>query len=98
MSKKQLYSLFLCSLVSWSMGNGLLPLLPLYASRLGARPALVGYYMSISYLALALGTLAAGWLSDTFQRRKALLVISDALNIPATWLMGQVTKAWQLTA
>lgn len=97
MNKKQLYSLFLCSLVPWVMGNGLLPLLPVYASQLGAEPALVGYYLSISYFALALGTLAAGWLSDTFQRRKVILVIASTLNIPATWLMGQITTAWQLT-
>ena len=97
MNRKQLYSLFLCSLVPWVMGNGLLPLLPVYASQLGAGPALVGYYLSISYFALALGTLAAGWLSDTFQRRKVILVIASALNIPAIWLMGQITTAWQLT-
>ncbi len=97
MNKKQLYALFVCSLVPWVLGNGLLPLLPIYASHLGATPALVGYYLSISYFALALGTLVAGWLSDKFQRRKAPLIILSTLNIPAIWLMGQVNSAWQLT-
>ena len=72
MSKKQLWSLFLCSLVPWTVGTGLLPLLPVYAAQLGAQPALTGYYLSFVYLALAVGTLSAGWLSDRFQRRKAL--------------------------
>jgi len=98
MNNKQLVALFLCSLVPWVMGNGLLPLLPVYASQLGAAPALVGYYLAVSYFALALGTLAAGWLSDLLQRRKAVLVISGALNVPASFLMGRVSNAWQLTA
>ena len=96
MTNKQLYSLFLCAVVPWVLGNGLLPLLPVYASQLGAGPALVGYYLSVSYFALALGTLAAGWLSDAIQRRKLILIIVSALNIPVIWLMGQVTTAWQL--
>lgn len=97
MNGKQLSSLFLCSLIPWVLGNGLLPLLPVYASQLGAGPALVGYYLSISYFALALGTLAAGWLSDMFQRRKVILVIGGVLNVPIIWLMGRVTAVWQLT-
>jgi len=97
MNKRQLYSLFFCSLIPWIMGNGLLPLLPLYASQLGSSPAFVGYYLSFSYLALALGTLAAGWLSDIFQQRKAPLIIIGVLNVPVIWLMGQVTALWQLT-
>jgi len=97
LNNKQLYSLFLCSLIPWILGNGLLPLLPVYASQLGASPTLVGYYLSLSYLALALGTLAAGWLSDLFQQRKALLIISGALNIPVIWLMGLARTPWQLT-
>lgn len=97
MNRKLLYSLFVCSLIPWVLGNGLLPLLPVYASQLGATPGLVGYYLSISYLALALGSLAAGWLSNKLQRRKTVVIISGVLNVPAIWLMGQVSSAWQLT-
>lgn len=98
MSKKQLYVLFVCSLVPWIVGNGLLPLLPVYASQLGASPALVGYYLSFSFFALAIGTLVAGWLSDKFQNRKQLLIIAGVLMIPVLWLLGQVSNPWQLTA
>jgi MFS family permease len=97
MNRKLLFSLFMVSLVPWTMGNGLLPLLPVYASDLGATPGLVGYYLSISYIALASGSLAAGWWSNRVQHRKMGVIISGALIIPATWLMGQVSNAAQLT-
>jgi hypothetical protein len=31
-SKKQSIALFLCSIVPWTVGNGLVPLLPVYAA------------------------------------------------------------------
>ncbi len=96
MSKKQLFALFSCSLVGWTVGNGLIPLLPVYATRLGATPAVIGYYLSFSYLALATGTIVAGWLSDKLQRRKTLLIAAGVVNIPAIWLMGQATNIWYL--
>jgi MFS family permease len=98
MSKTQLFSLFLCSLVIWTIGNGLLPLLPVFATQIGAEPAVVGYYLSFSYLTLATGTVVAGWLSDKLQRRKALLIVGGVVSIPAIWLMGQATNVWHLAA
>jgi len=95
--RKQLYTLFLCCLVPWTIGNGVTPLLPVYASELGAKPSFVGYYLSISWLALTIGTFTAGWLSDRFQKRKAILIGAGTLAVPIAWLMGQVTTAWQLT-
>jgi len=97
MSKKQLFALFVCSLVPWVVGNGLLPLLPVYAAHLGAESAVAGYYLSFSYLALTSGTIAAGWLSDRLQRRKALLVVAGVVVAPGFWLMGRATNVWQLT-
>ncbi len=96
MKKRQLYLLFLCSLIPWTVGNGLLLLLPVYASKLGAGTETIGYYLSISYIALALGTLSAGWLSDKFQSRKTILFVTGLINIPAIGLMGMVTATWQL--
>jgi MFS family permease len=98
MSRKQLRSLFLCSLVTWTIGNGLMPLLPVYADHLGASPAEVGYFLSLSFAALTIGTLAAGWLSDRLQRRKALIVAAALFYAPALWWMGQVSSVAQLTA
>ena len=97
MTRKQLSILFLCSLCQWTAGNGIVPLLPVYAARLGARPTIAGWYLSLSYLALAAGVLVAGWLSDRLGRRKGLYVIAGAIAVPALWLMGRATNVWTLT-
>jgi len=81
MKKKQLIPIFLYSCIIWSLGNGLLPLLPIYAKKLGASATLIGYYLAISYAALAIGTLSAGWLADLLKSRKLLLLIASVLNV-----------------
>ena len=97
MSKKQLAALFLCSLVPWTAGNGLVPLLPVYARQLGASSAIAGYYLALSYLAIALGALSAGWVSGRLGRRKMPLIVAGLVNIPVAWLMGQASTIWGLT-
>jgi len=97
MSKKQLLAIFIGNLVSWTVGNGLLPLLPVYAIHLGADPAAAGYYLSFSYVAIATGALTAGWISDRFHKRRLLLIITGVVSIPIAWLMGQATGIVSLT-
>jgi MFS family permease len=96
MSKKQLISLFICSLVPLTVGNGLMPILPLFATEMGAGPALIGYYLGFAFLFLAVGTITAGWLSDKLQQRKTILIITGIVLIPAVWLMGMTSNIWQL--
>ena len=96
MRNRQLFALFVCSFVPLMVGNGLVPLLPLYASEFGVSPVVVGLYMASSYLALAGGTIAGGWLADRFQRRKWQLVLLTAFGTSLMGLMGQVTQFWQL--
>ncbi len=96
MGKKQLITLFIGCLLIWTLAQGSLALLPVYAVRLGADPGLIGDYLALAFLALTMGTVAAGWLSDKFQSRKLLLVLTGVINVPATWLMGQATAFWQL--
>jgi MFS family permease len=74
------------------------PLLPVYAAELGASPAVAGYFLSFSFLALAAGTLGAGWLSQKLQHRKMLIIVGGVVTIPILWLMGRVTSIWVLTA
>jgi MFS family permease len=74
-----------------------MPLLPVYALKLGASQALAGYYMSFAFLALAVGTFFAGWLADKLQRRKILIIVSGAMMIPLIWTMGQASSIWLLT-
>lgn len=92
----QLLVLFWCSLILWTIGNGLTPLLPVYAAELGASPALAGCQLSLAYAALAAGTLSAGWLSDRLRRRKMLVFVGGLVGMPALWLMGQVGDIWML--
>jgi len=97
LGRKQLWFLFLCNLVHWSGANGLVPLLPVYANRLGADPAVTGYFLAVVYLGLASGSVAAGWLSDRFQRRKGLYIAAGIANVLVNWLMGRATSVGQLT-
>jgi MFS family permease len=96
-SRKQLVALFLCSIVPWTVGNGLVPLLPVYAASLGASEALSGLYLAVCYLGLALGALSAGALSERLGRRKLPLLIAGIASIPLTWGMGRAANVWQLT-
>jgi len=95
MNRKLWAALFVCSLVIWTIGNGLLPLLPVYALKLGADQAITGYFMSFAFLSLAVGAPVAGWLSDRFQRRKSLLIIVGFLGVPTVFLMSKATTIMQ---
>ncbi len=96
MSNKQLTALFACALIPWTIGNGMLPLLPVYATRIGASQTVVGLFMAVSYAALAVGTLAAGWLSDRYQRRKQMIILSGLVCIPFLLLLGTAQNIWIL--
>ena len=50
MMKKQLGALLFSSLALFTAGNGLIPLLPIYAIQLGAETATAEYYLSFSYI------------------------------------------------
>jgi MFS family permease len=96
MSRKQLVALFVCSLFPWILGNGLVPLLPVYAKSLGASSAAAGAYLAVSYLGLALGALSAGWVSNRFGRKTPLMVISF-LAIPINLWLGSASSLLELT-
>lgn len=96
MSRRQLFALFMSNLVLFTVGSGLVTLLPIYAIQLGADAAVTGYYLSFAFLSLAISTGIGGWLSDRFQRRKLLLILAGLAAVPAAWLMGQATTIVQL--
>jgi MFS family permease len=73
-------------------------LLPVYAAQLQASPTMAGCQLSLSYVALAAGTVSAGWLSDKLRRSKALIIAGGLVGTPALWLMGQVKNIWALAA
>jgi len=96
MTRKQLVTLFVCNLVVFTVGNGLLALLPVYLTHLGADAATTGYYFSSAYIAVFASTVIAGWLSDRLQRRKWLLILAGTTAVPTIWVMGQTSNLGQL--
>jgi MFS family permease len=98
MRNKQILALFVCNLALWAVGNGLLPLLPVYAIQLGADQATAGYYLAFSYFAIASGAVSAGWVSDRLHRRKLPIILIGLVILPVAWLMGRVENVWALSA
>ncbi len=96
MKKKYLIALFSISLVGWTLGNGLLPILPVYAAHLKADHTSTGIYLALTYAALIIGILLAGFIADRWQRRQRLLVVACFACAPSVWLMGQVAQYWTL--
>ena len=90
--------ILLSSTAGWALGNGIIPLLPVYAKDLGATTNEVGAYLSFCYVCLCLGVFLGGLLCDRIDRRKRLLIMSGAIAIPATFSMGMTATLWQLTA
>jgi MFS family permease len=95
-SRKQLFALFLSSLIMWTILQGLLTMLPVYALRLEAEPASIGNYLAFAFFAMAVGGVIAGWLSDKFQRRKTWMIVTTFMNIFATWFMSRANSFGQL--
>ena len=56
MTRKQLIALFVCNMIPVLVGSTLLPLLPVYAGKLGADDATNGIYLAASFASLAFGT------------------------------------------
>jgi len=96
-SKKQVVFLVICSLIPWIVGNGLMPLLPVYAERMGASAIMVGVYLAVTYLAIAIGAFSAGWISGTRLHRKIPLFSIYIFSAPLAWMMGRVDHLWALT-
>jgi MFS family permease len=87
MSKRQLLLLSLVLILILGNGNGMANMIPVYLSRLGIDPARIGVLFSFLYLALAAAGILAGWLSDRFQQRKLMCIISAAGEIFASLLL-----------
>ncbi len=94
--RRQILLLFGYALVTWSIGNGLLPLLPIVASDLGADTFLIGIYLAASYVALAAGTVAAGVLADRYGHEKELMIGCAFAGAPVILLVSQASALWQL--
>lgn len=94
--RRQLLALFGYSVVIWSLGNGILPLLPLFALDFGATKFTTGLYLAISYASIAAGTLVAGWIADRFGHRKSMMLLAGVAGSPIVLLTSLVTTFPQL--
>jgi len=88
MKKLHFILLFLCNLVIWTTGNGLLPLLPVYAKSLGANDFMVGAYLAFSYLCLAMGVMSSSYFVGQLVSRKRLIIYAGLVCVPLTWAVG----------
>jgi MFS family permease len=92
---KQLIYLFLCNFAILFVGFGLFPLLPLYAVEFDASPSFIGIYLAITYIAISIGSILAGQLSERLPR-KTLFAAAGLLGIPSLILLGQAESLWQV--
>jgi MFS family permease len=97
MARKQLLALSICNVGLFIAATMLLPLLPVYAVQLGMDEGTIGIYIALAFGTLSAGALSSGWFSNRFQRRTRTIVVTSALAIPMTFLMGQVSNLILLT-
>ncbi len=95
LKNKQLIYLFLCNFAILFTGFGLFPLLPLYATKFGASPSFIGIYLAITYIAISIGSILAGQLSERLAR-KTMFVVAGLLGTPSLLLLAQSRSLWQV--
>jgi MFS family permease len=98
MKKKYLLGPFLCTFAVWTVGNGTLALVPLYAMERGASAAGSGLFMAFAFLCLALGTFASGLLPKRFAHRRMLLVTTGVLWVFLFLLNSRTTTLFAFAA
>jgi DHA1 family multidrug resistance protein-like MFS transporter len=87
--------LFASSFLVLFVGMGLFPLLPVYATQLGASKTTIGIFFAAMYVSNAIGSMLPAWLAGRLSR-KSLFVAGSILGLPALLLLGRATALWQL--
>lgn len=99
MPKKQLFLFSLAFILIMGSGNGMANMLPMYLrNSMGVDSGYIGGLFSLLYAALSVGAILAGWLSDRFQRRKLMCVLSAAGEIAAGLLLISARSLAMLSA
>jgi MFS family permease len=73
--------LFTLYLGIWSVGNGIIPLLPVRAAHLGLSPGNAGLLLASLYLALVIGSLVSPFLLGIAGTTKKAIIISEAVRM-----------------
>lgn len=87
--------LFLCNFAIVFIGFGLFPVLPLYASEMGASPSFIGIYLAVTYIAISVGSILAGQLSGRVPYR-LLFAGSGLLGTVVLLLLARTDGLWQV--
>lgn len=95
LQNKQLLYMFLCNFAIVFIGFGLFPVLPLYAAEFGASTSFIGMFLAITYIAISLGSLLAGQLSERFSY-KTLFITAGLLGTIALLLLVWANALWQV--
>jgi MFS family permease len=90
MSRRQLMYYSLVMVLVLGNGNGMGNMIPVYLRHLEVPADTIGLFFSLLYLALSGAGILSGWLSDRFQRRKLLCVLSAGGEI--------LTSVWMFAA
>lgn len=93
---KRMFVLFGINLTTAAVGSSLGTLLPVYALRLGADANQAGLLMSMAFLSMAGGALAAGRVADRQAYRKPLLVAAGFLLVIVLLLAARIQTLGQL--
>ena len=96
--RRRLSILLGVSLFNWTAGNGLFPLLSLYALERGATVEITGMLLAAGFVSLAVGSMTAAWLTRIVGSQRWAYVGVALLQTCAYALMGQATEIWQLLA
>jgi len=96
MEKRQVLALCVCTVVVYAGIGGLIGLMPVHLTRLGADPTATGAVLACAYLALALSNVVAGPLTDRFRHPRALLILGGALATPLIWLLRRADTVVQV--
>lgn len=88
--------LLCASLLNWTTGNGLFPLLPLYALDRGATIEGTGVILAAGFVGLAAGSLVSTWVARAAGGYGRAFVAAALLQAIVYALMGRATAVWQL--
>ncbi|TNE50051.1 MAG: MFS transporter [Deltaproteobacteria bacterium] len=97
MKTKQLLAIFLCSTLGWTLGNGLLPVLPVFAAQLKIPSSQIGASLACSYMALVVGIVLASQVVDKVRNKKGLFLIVSLILVPCVAWIGQAHSWLTLT-
>jgi MFS family permease len=98
MPKSTLAGLLFSSLVLWTIGNGLFPLLPGYAAKLGSNPSETGVFLAGIFLALVTGSLIPGLLRERVRTSLVVVIVVGMFTGVGLWVMGTVQSVPLLIA